>query len=244
LLRAAGVAARLATGYHTGLEGSSSGVYQVRALDAHAWPEVYFPNYGWIEFEPTPSQAVITHQDEPAAGPDVPTPEPTAGPDASPTPRDPDRDANAASRGQTNTPIIGGIEFPGGGLGLFVAAAAGVALLLLFFLPASPLRRNKQPMGAGFYYQRMLLLSKLLRAGPAAHQTPFEYSESLSREVPGTSLFTRTITRAYVREQYGREQLRFDERRTVNSAYQSLRGKLLKSLPARRLRALTSRRRP
>ncbi len=28
----------------------------MREADSHAWPEVYFPNYGWVEFEPTASQ--------------------------------------------------------------------------------------------------------------------------------------------------------------------------------------------
>ena len=31
----------------------------MRRRDAHAWPEVYFPSLGWIEFEPTASQSPI-----------------------------------------------------------------------------------------------------------------------------------------------------------------------------------------
>ncbi|HET9495717.1 MAG TPA: transglutaminaseTgpA domain-containing protein [Chloroflexia bacterium] len=244
MLRHLGIPTRLAGGYAPGTLDTRSGAYVVKESAAHAWPEVYFPRYGWIEFEPTPSQAVITHREDPLAGVDVPSPEPTVGPEVSPTPRDLDRDVNEATRGRTNTPGAGSIQFPGGGLGLLVAAAIGVGLLALFFLPASPLSRNRQPADAGFYYRRMLLLSRLLRAGPAAHQTPFEYGESLSREVPGTTLFARTITRAYVRERYGRDPLDVDERRTLHGAYASLRGRLLKSLPARRLLGLTKRRKP
>ena len=33
------------------------GTYTVRQRDAHAWPEVYFAGYGWMEFEPTASQS-------------------------------------------------------------------------------------------------------------------------------------------------------------------------------------------
>jgi transglutaminase-like putative cysteine protease len=244
MLRHLGIPTRLAGGYAPGTYDTRSGNYIVKESAAHAWPEVYFPRYGWIEFEPTPSQAVITHQEDGTAEPAIPTPLPTIGPDVSPTPRDLDRDVNEASRGQNNAPGAGTINFPGGGFGLLVAAAVGAVLLGLFFLPVSPLARNRAPASAGYYYQRMLLWSKLLRAGPAPHQTPFEYSESLSREVPGTTLFTRTITRAYVREQFGKDKLAADERRSVNGAYQSLRGKLIKSLPGRRLRALTRRQRP
>lgn len=54
LLRAAGIPARMVVGYAPG-EYQSSGYYQVRAKDAHAWPEVYFSGIGWVEFEPTVS---------------------------------------------------------------------------------------------------------------------------------------------------------------------------------------------
>jgi hypothetical protein len=40
----------------------NSGIYTVRQRDAHAWPEVYFAGYGWVEFEPTASQSPIVRQ--------------------------------------------------------------------------------------------------------------------------------------------------------------------------------------
>jgi len=54
LLRAAGIPARLVTGYTTGAYNLFTGYYEVRNADAHAWAEVYLPGAGWIEFEPTP----------------------------------------------------------------------------------------------------------------------------------------------------------------------------------------------
>lgn len=57
LLRSLGIPARLAVGFASGKwEG---GRYLVRDKDAHAWPEVYFPGFGWVEFEPTASQPPI-----------------------------------------------------------------------------------------------------------------------------------------------------------------------------------------
>ncbi len=58
LLRAAGIPARMVVGYAPG-DYQSGGYYQVRAKDAHAWPEVYFPGIGWVEFEPTVNLDVI-----------------------------------------------------------------------------------------------------------------------------------------------------------------------------------------
>lgn len=56
MLRSLGIPARLSVGYAEG-EGELSGdLFTVRSRDSHAWPEIYFPGYGWVEFEPTVSQ--------------------------------------------------------------------------------------------------------------------------------------------------------------------------------------------
>ncbi len=63
MLRSLGIPARLAVGFAEGerVEDIREGdEYIVRKLDAHAWPEVYFPGIGWIEFEPTGSQPVLS----------------------------------------------------------------------------------------------------------------------------------------------------------------------------------------
>jgi hypothetical protein len=43
----------LAIGYASGTYDPSSARYLVSAADAHSWPEIYFPEYGWVAFEPT-----------------------------------------------------------------------------------------------------------------------------------------------------------------------------------------------
>ena len=53
MLRTQGVPARLATGYLPGERDRLSGVWKVRASDAHAWVEVWFPESGWQAFDPT-----------------------------------------------------------------------------------------------------------------------------------------------------------------------------------------------
>jgi len=54
MLRSLGVPARLAAGYGSGTHNPITGFYEVRAKDAHAWVEVYFPEQGWVPFDPTP----------------------------------------------------------------------------------------------------------------------------------------------------------------------------------------------
>ena len=60
MLRSLGIPARLGVGYAQGepIEDVPD-AYLVRQRDAHAWPEVYFPGIGWVEFEPTVSQPIL-----------------------------------------------------------------------------------------------------------------------------------------------------------------------------------------
>jgi len=87
LARAAGVPARLVTGYASGTYDPTQARYVVTEADAHSWVEVYFPGYGWIEFEPTSGRSPIERPEEvtpPAAASlpplaPVPSPGPRAG---------------------------------------------------------------------------------------------------------------------------------------------------------------------
>ena len=58
LLRSAGIPARMVVGFAQG-EFDPPNHYVVRQRDSHAWPEVYFPGIGWVEFEPTSNQAPL-----------------------------------------------------------------------------------------------------------------------------------------------------------------------------------------
>ncbi len=80
LLRSLGLPARMAVGFAQGEQESTTAqdlpysasvdapraqmndisTYVVRQRDAHAWPEVYFPGVGWVNFEPTVSQTDIS----------------------------------------------------------------------------------------------------------------------------------------------------------------------------------------
>lgn len=52
MARSVGLPARLATGY-LAQRPDEDGVQQIYQINAHAWPELYFAGYGWVEFEPT-----------------------------------------------------------------------------------------------------------------------------------------------------------------------------------------------
>ncbi|WP_225741213.1 transglutaminase TgpA family protein [Halorussus halophilus] len=54
MLRSQGIPARFVVGYTPG-QRVSEDEYVVRGLDSHAWVEVYFPDVGWVRFDPTPA---------------------------------------------------------------------------------------------------------------------------------------------------------------------------------------------
>ncbi|MFF2093275.1 DUF4129 domain-containing transglutaminase family protein [Paenibacillus sp. NPDC058174] len=58
LLRTQGIPARWVKGFTSGTpvyeDATGITTYEVRGKDAHAWVEVYFPEAGWVPFDPTP----------------------------------------------------------------------------------------------------------------------------------------------------------------------------------------------
>ncbi|MDR2516388.1 MAG: hypothetical protein LBC88_03285 [Spirochaetaceae bacterium] len=60
MLRSTGIPCRVAVGFYIDAEQNTFGYYPIRSDMAHAWVEVYYPRYGWIDYDPTTA--------EPAAG--------------------------------------------------------------------------------------------------------------------------------------------------------------------------------
>jgi len=53
MLRSLGIPCRVAAGFFVDPSTEAFGYYPVRADMAHAWAEVWFPGYGWIDYDPT-----------------------------------------------------------------------------------------------------------------------------------------------------------------------------------------------
>ncbi len=53
MLRSLGIASRETVGYVPGPYDPITDLYDVQAKDAHAWVQVWFPGYGWQNFDPT-----------------------------------------------------------------------------------------------------------------------------------------------------------------------------------------------
>ena len=73
ILRTQNIPARIVTGFASGAYQEEEGYFYVPIKAVHAWVEVYFPSYGWIPFEPTPSQPVPDYSLQADAVPPVPS---------------------------------------------------------------------------------------------------------------------------------------------------------------------------
>lgn len=138
LVRAIGVPARVAIGFTPGSR-DTNGDWVITNRDAHAWPEVWFPNAGWVRFEPTP------RDDSAEVTPDYSIPPPpgsdsTTGPStSSAAERDTGPNRSSANAAQSNPSTSVPADQPtvamsAGGVGWGwdlggAAAVLGVALL-------------------------------------------------------------------------------------------------------------------
>jgi hypothetical protein len=62
MLRTLRIPSRVVNGFTSDEFNDLSGNYVIRAKDAHAWVEAYFPGYGWVTFDPTPGGGLASPQ--------------------------------------------------------------------------------------------------------------------------------------------------------------------------------------
>jgi len=162
LARAAGLPARLAVGYYTGTYDEADRRYVVTEADAHAWVEVYFPGYGWIEFEPTAGLPPI-HR--PA---DVPPVAPS----------------ELKTLELTSVERVTGYRLLGLGLlgGVVLLSLGGFAHSVL---DAWRLRRMSPEAAIASLYQRLHRHGRRLAVPVRPGDTPFEYVASLTDHLGG-----------------------------------------------------------
>ena len=222
LLRQAGVPTRLAQGFLPGDRGPD-GKETVKNSGAHAWVEVYFPGYGWVDFDPT-GGGVGLEANIPSGAPASPTPR-ASGPLATVGPRESDDGGQRRSPGITPT---GGTRGSGGtSVGPFIV----IAILLLIgagALVSVAWRRGPRPMHPDRAWSSLSRWATRLGVGPRPSQTVFEFAGSLGDALPVVRPELSTVANAKVEIAYGHRELSSDRLRQVAEAHRRLRFGLLR----------------
>jgi transglutaminase-like putative cysteine protease len=212
MLRSKGIPARMVAGYARGTWQAELGIYRVHSSDAHTWVEVFFPGFGWVEFEPTAAQPAIVRT-------------PPSGTESSRAGAD-ERDRSLQEAGPDllegdewgeQLPEEGGglswVEFLSSTPGLILAGAVvlalatGVAALLLG-------RQSTRGMSVVTQvYDRMSRFGRWLRVQLLPSQTPYERAALLTAAAPKATAPIDVITDLYVEERFGQDREgTFDER--------------------------------
>jgi transglutaminase-like putative cysteine protease len=245
MLRSVGVPTRLAIGYLPGDPGSEKGEYILRDKYYHAWVQVYFPGYGWVDIEATPSSATDAASQVTLSGPVVSSESIAALPQWGVWVPGfyglvPPGDSGAAAAAPSSGSIPGPWAFAGQ-LGKFVLIVViiiltmAVLLVLWLFIRASSTKwiwRVDRSDLASETYRKMCQISAMMKIGPRPQQTPLEYATVLAAEFPERTTEIREITQAYLEREFGGREGKldlFNEARLLQ-ARRSLFSKLISRL--------------
>lgn len=206
MARSLGIPTRVAAGYSQGEYLPEAGVYRVREFNGHSWPEVFFPGYGWVEFEPTAAELEIVRERRPdpaATPPAIPPsaledeelfglrPEPPEGGG----PAEPDAGEQAAAGAQQANWWLGIVGM--------LLVVGGVAF---FLLRSSPQRARQRvlldPQFTLKLFGRLMQWAQRLRLPLLPSQTPNEQAAALVAVVPEGRAAIQSITDLYVEDLY------------------------------------------
>lgn len=229
LMRAMDVPARFVTGYLQGTQ-DASGRWEVPQLALHNWVEVYFPQEGWVRFDPTPGVVLEQFGQVPTELQDGEaireSPEPTAEPIEDPLP-EPDEEPDEEP--EPLPPVDPGPEDGGGSTGVFIGFAGIVGLLVALVSVVLLFRLRRLPGGDdSLAYRGIVSLATRLGYGPHPSQTEYEYASTLSQAIPTVRQDLYVVTDAQVQTTYGERELDEAHRGRLRSAYARIRTALLR----------------
>lgn len=208
MARSLGIPARVAVGFTWGDWDAARGEYVVSGRHAHAWPEVYFADVGWIIFDPTPGRSrghdgditqLPTPQQFPAneeGDETLPTPtdlppEPSVEPGTGDqTPQNPSPNLQDDAPADDEEVVAGAPVDDGNGPWPLVLGGLLVVAAVLAFVPATQVVRRRRrvaavaadPVGRGeVAWDDAVVALRLIGLAPRADQTPREFASTVER---------------------------------------------------------------
>lgn len=212
MLRSQGIPARMVAGYAAGEFIDDANVYRVRAKDAHTWVEVYFPTFGWIQFEPTSVIPVFVRPDGDSPF-SASEPLPNLGADSDVLDREellPDEGLieDDAPLGDLNLPenqpfTLANL-FSGQNLRIMGAITMVILTGIALYMATRINRRVEADVVQS--YDRLGLWARWIGREPQTTQTPYERADSLVQAVPEGRGPIRRLTTQFVHQLFSRSR--------------------------------------
>lgn len=222
MARAIGLPARVVTGYTEGEFDDKRKVYVVHQYNAHTWTEIYFPNYGWIQFEPTASQPILARP--------LLAAENAASPNISPNPSDvipplnqrdrPERSPEdvealgSSTSSQASSQRVVSILMTVALAVIGLALLGGSAWIGMRVYEERGVARNLST-GGTWIFARLTRMAHWLRVKLNPAQTPYEQAQAIGQAVPLGSADIERVAALYVQERYGRANADLNEARAL-----------------------------
>ena len=241
LLRTIGIPSRIATGFtlDTNSFDTSSKSYKISEIHSWSWPEVYFPELGWIEFNPTPNRPLVQRTNQPNWSPDSLA----LGTEILPFEEE-DDDDELLDELNTSSPL--GISEIGDSTEsniltvknilqvLIFCAVLGLTLIAITFIIWGIwlyLFRKVPPNQR--YWAKIQYLAKWAGLPLIANQTPLEWSDLISKSVGNASHF-RVLATSYNAVRYGNPETTYTSNEVaLISSYNEIKKILLQRIIAK-----------
>lgn len=228
MLRSVGIPSRLAAGFTLRPDDDpTTNIYRVHAADAFAWPEVYFPGLGWIEFSPAPVQPRVARLGEEMSA--LPAEQPSLegllgmeyfDAQREQAPPAPASTPAAVSEGEVST------------LWIILGVATGIAVLMGGSTAGLAYAWNRGLSGlsaAERVWEKTLRLAPWAGLRPGATQTPREYIRDLQDRLPEVRDLP-FLLHTYERARFGKKPVTPEEGARLETLWAQLRSRLLRRI--------------
>lgn len=219
MARQEGIPSRMALGYAPGRStgedsevpgpgGESMRVFEVDSTDAHAWPELYFEDAGWVRFEPTPSRGSVPDYAQQTRTPPTASPrddEDPRLPSAMPVPQATPRETPPAPEAVLEPAETGSTAWLWTAAALLAAAAAACTPWTLRRTRTIRRRKAAGEARSGPVWDEVADLGLDYGYPGQVSDTPRTYADRLARQAelgPGAQHALDRIRRAYEEELY------------------------------------------
>jgi transglutaminase-like putative cysteine protease len=197
---------RIVNGFSQGRYDAGSNQWVVNGSDAHSWVQAFFPNSGWINFDPTPGfapGALPARQapHNPSPSPTTVASTPTVTPQATSTVLPDNHSKNSSSlstQSGDNNILWMVISLSGLFLAIVLLLVAVVRHWWLNLYASSPL--------ISAMYWRFCRVARFFGMAPRTWQTPYEYSRMIGQRFPHQAHAFGRLTDLFVREHWGGPQ--------------------------------------